>query len=237
MTTTARDQIKGALRLIGALAEGETPSAETMNDSLTALNQMLDSWSIESLVIYSTQDQTFAWPSGQSTRTLGPSGNFVGSRPVDNVDWSSYYVDSSGLSQPLKFIDRHRYNDISFKSTITGDPEYIWVNPTMPNITMTVYRVPDENLTFHFISAVPLTQLTNLSDVLVFPPGYLRAFKFNLAVEISAEFGITPPEWVQRLAITSKNNIKRVNQSYQELSVPSNIPFGRGTYNIWTGDV
>jgi hypothetical protein len=57
MSTTAGDQIYAALRLIGQLAEGETPSAETAQDALTALNQMLDSWSIERLSVFSTQDQ------------------------------------------------------------------------------------------------------------------------------------------------------------------------------------
>ena len=59
MTTSAGDQINGALRLIGQLAEGETPSAATSADALTALNQMLDSWSAERLSVFSTQDQVF----------------------------------------------------------------------------------------------------------------------------------------------------------------------------------
>jgi hypothetical protein len=43
MATTARDQINGALRLIGMLAEGESPSAATSQDALTAMNQMKSS--------------------------------------------------------------------------------------------------------------------------------------------------------------------------------------------------
>ena len=38
--TTAGEQINGALRLLGVLAEGETPSSETSQDALMALNQM-----------------------------------------------------------------------------------------------------------------------------------------------------------------------------------------------------
>ena len=38
-TTTAGDQINGALRLIGQLAEAEEPSAATATDALAALNQ------------------------------------------------------------------------------------------------------------------------------------------------------------------------------------------------------
>ena len=43
MSTTAGDQINGALRLLGVLAEGESPSAATSQDALAALNQMIDS--------------------------------------------------------------------------------------------------------------------------------------------------------------------------------------------------
>ncbi len=44
MTTyTAGDQINRALRLLGILAEGETPSASMSQDALVALNQMIES--------------------------------------------------------------------------------------------------------------------------------------------------------------------------------------------------
>ena len=58
-TTSAGDQINGAMRLIGMLAEGETPSAAASQDALSALNQMIDSWNTERLSIFSTQDQVF----------------------------------------------------------------------------------------------------------------------------------------------------------------------------------
>ena len=44
---SAGDQINRALRLLGVLAEGETPSAAVSTDALTALNQMIDSWNTE----------------------------------------------------------------------------------------------------------------------------------------------------------------------------------------------
>ena len=81
-TYTAGDQINRALRLLGVLAEGETPSAATSQDALVAMNQMIDSWNTERLSVFATQDQVFSWPSGEIRRTLGPSGDFVGNRPV-----------------------------------------------------------------------------------------------------------------------------------------------------------
>jgi hypothetical protein len=71
-TYTAGDQINRALRLLGVLAEGETPSADMSNDALTALNQMIDSWNTERLSVFAhkikyslgllASDHPHAWP-------------------------------------------------------------------------------------------------------------------------------------------------------------------------------
>ena len=106
MATTAAEQINGALRLIGMLAEAETPSAATAQDSLNALNQMIDSWNTERLSVFNTQDQMYSWTPGLKTQTLGPTGDFVGNRPV-LLDDSTYFRDpSSGISFGIKFINQ-----------------------------------------------------------------------------------------------------------------------------------
>ena len=55
---TAGDIINGSLRLLGVLAEGEVPSAETSQDALRAMDQMIDSWNTERLSVFSTQEQS-----------------------------------------------------------------------------------------------------------------------------------------------------------------------------------
>jgi hypothetical protein len=228
--TTARDQILGALYLIGAAAEGETPSGQTMNDALEAFNQMIDAWSIEDLMIFSTEDQNFTWPSGQASRTLGPTGNFVGNRPSNNLQWSSYFINNS-ISYPLTRISEADYNQIAVKTTQSSIPEFLFVNPTFPNTTLTLYPVPDTNLDFHLITNTVLTQPANLSTTLSFPPGYLRAFKFNLAVEISAYFGKSPAAWVAEIAKESKAKIKRKNVKLETMSMPCGLPIKNGGYD------
>ena len=110
MATTAADQINGALRLIGVLAEAEAPSAAMAQDALTALNQMIDSWNTERLSVFSTIDQVFNWPSSTRIRTLGPTGDFVGQRPVQ-LDDATYFRDAStNVSYGDLFIHpHHRY--------------------------------------------------------------------------------------------------------------------------------
>ena len=236
MTTTAGDQINGALRLIGQLAEGETPSAATSQDSLTAMNQMLDSWSSERLSVFSTQDQVFTWTQGYISRTLGPTGNFVGNRPV-LLDDATYFRDpSNNISFGIKIINQQQYDGIAVKTVTSTYPQVIWLNMDMPNMDMYIYPVPTKVLEWHFISVTELVEPATLATSLIIPPGYLRAFRFNLACEIAAEFGVEPPPSVQRIAMSSKRNIKRINNPDDVMSLPYSIVATRQRFNIFAGN-
>ena len=236
MSTTAGDQINGALRLIGQLAEGETPSAATSQDALTAMNQMIDSWSIERLAVFSTQDQMFMWPPGAISRTLGPTGNFVGNRPV-LLDDSTYFRDpANNISFGIKIINQQQYDGIAVKTVTSTYPQVIWINMDYPNIDMYIYPVPTKVLEWHFISVTELDQPATLATVLSFPPGYLRAFRYCLACEIAAEFGVEPSPQVSRIAMTSKRNLKRINNPDDIMSLPYSIVGTRQRYNIFAGN-
>jgi hypothetical protein len=233
---TAGDIINGSLRLLGVLAEGEVPSAETSQDALRAMDQMIDSWNTERLSVYATQDQIFTWPSGQLSRTLGPSGNFVGNRPVLLED-STYFRDpGTGVSYGIKFINQQQYNGIAVKTVTSTFPQVIFVNMTYPDIEMYIYPRPTRDLEWHFISVEELTQPATLATVLHFPPGYLRAFRYNLACELAPEFGVEPAPQVQRIAMTSKRNLKRINNPDDIMSMPYSIVATRQRYNIFAGN-
>jgi len=236
MTTSAGDQINGALRLIGMLAEGETPSAATSQDSLTALNQMIDSWNTERLSVFSTQDQVFTWPASIRSRTLGPSGDFVGNRPI-LVDDATYFRDAAtNVSYGIKIINQQQYDGIAVKTVTSTYPQVLWINMSYPDIEMYVYPVPLRPLEWHFISVEELTQPAVLATTLSFPPGYLRAFRFNLACEIAAEFGVEPSPQVSRIAMTSKRNIKRINNPDDVMSMPYAIIATRQRFNVFSGN-
>lgn len=235
MATTAGDQINGALRLIGMLAEGETPSAETSQDALNAFNQMIDSWNTERLSVFSTQDQVFTWPSGLISRTLGPTGDFVGNRPV-LFDDATYFKASNGVSYGIKFINQQQYDGIAVKTVTSTFPQVIFVNMTYPDVEMFIYPRPTQDLEWHFISVEELTQPATLATTLSFPPGYLRCFKYNLAVEIATEFGIEPPANVARIAMTSKRNLKRINNPDDVMAIPYPIVATRQRFNVYAGN-
>jgi len=238
--TTAFDQIKSALRLIGQLAEGEEPSPQAAQDALNALNQMIDSWNTERLSIFNTIDQTFLWPAGEIQRHLGPSGasigGFDGLRPV-LLDDSTYFRDpQTNVSFGIKFINQQQYDGIAVKTVTSTYPQVMWINMEYPNIQMTIYPKPTRELEWHFISVQELDKPATLNTNLTFPPGYLRAFKYNLAMEIANEFGVEPMPQVQRIAMTSKRNLKRINNPDDVMSMPYSLVATRQRFNIYAGN-
>ena len=234
--TSAGEIINGSLRLLGVLAEGETPSAETSQDALAAMNQMIDSWNTERLSVFSTQYQVFTWPAGQLSRTLGPTGDFVGNRTV-LLDDSTYFKDpGTGVSYGIKFINQQQYNGIAVKTVTSTYPQVIFVNNTFPDVEMFVYPRPTRDLEWHFVSVEELSKPAVLATELSFPPGYLRAFRYNLATEMAPEFGIEPSPQVMRIAMTSKRNLKRINNPDDIMSMPYSIVATRQRFNIFAGN-
>lgn len=232
---TAYDLICGALRLIGQLAEGETPSNDTANDALVAMNQMLDSWSTERLMIFNTMDQVFTWPAAVQSRTLGPTGDFIGLRPL-SLDDSTYFI-VNNLSYPLTFINQLQYDGIALKTNTSTYPTTMFINMDYPNIQMYLYPVPIVPLEMHFISVDSLTQPATLATTLAFPPGYLRAFRYNLACELAPEFGIEPAPRIVRIADVSKRNLKRMNFGGDVMAIPFSLVVSRrgSHFNVFTG--
>lgn len=235
-TATAGDIINGTLRLLGVLAEGEVPSAETSQDALAAMQQMIESWNTERLSVFSTQDQVFIWPAGQLNRTLGPSGDFVGNRPV-LLDDATYFKDpGTGVSYGIKFINQQQYDGIAVKTVTSTYPQVIFVNNTFPDVDMFIYPRPTRDLEWHFISVEELTKPATLATTLAFPPGYLRAFRYNLACEMAPEFGIEPSPQVRRIAMSAKRNIKRINNPDDIMSMPYSLVATRQRFNVYAGN-
>lgn len=234
--TTALDQITGAMRLLGMLAEGEEPSAAAAQDGLMAMNQMLDSWSTERLAVFSTQDQMFTWPANTISRTLGPTGDFVGNRPV-LLDDATYFRDpTNGISFGIKILNQQQYNGIAVKTVTSTYPQVIWTNMNMSNMDMYIYPVPTKALEWHFVSVTELVEPATLDTVLVVPPGYLRAFRYCLACEMAPEFGVEPSPTVSRIAMVSKRDIKRINNPDDIMSLPYSIVATRQRFNIFAGN-
>lgn len=229
---TANDMIKRSMRLIGALGQSESPTADEANDGLDALNTMLDSWSIERLFVYQIKQENFTWTGGQSSRTIGSGGNFATTRPnklengftrIDNVDY------------PYIVVDKEHYDRIPDKTTQSTYPDVIYYQQENPIGTLFAYPIPSTSVDFYINSWKPLQSFVALTTDIALPAGYQRAIEFNLAEEFGPEFGLPVPAWVSDKARESKGAIKRLNKpsliAQTEIAIAA-----EGTFNIYRGD-
>jgi hypothetical protein len=75
------DIISRALKDIGALAAGEAPTPDAAQDCLELLNDMIDQWSNEDMMVFNVAEIIFDVIPGQIQYTIGPSPqspNFIG---------------------------------------------------------------------------------------------------------------------------------------------------------------
>jgi hypothetical protein len=73
--TTPLDIISRALKDIGALEAGESPSADATQDAFDMLNDLVDQWSNEEMMVYYKNEIVFPIVSGQTQYTIGPTGS------------------------------------------------------------------------------------------------------------------------------------------------------------------
>lgn len=209
MVTT--DLIRSSLRLIGAISSSETPASDETMDALEALNLLLSSWGASRFLSKNTQTITHTL-TGAASYAIGSGGDINATNPTEI--YTAKYT-NGGLDYTLKVIDFVDYEQISVKN-ISSIPEFIALKPDYP--LSTIYLYPTATGGTLTINAVtPKTDLdtdTNLSNT--YPPEWIRALKYNLAVEIAPEYGVTVSPEIAALARESKDIIMR-----SMVSIPS----------------
>ena len=210
---TVRQLINRSLRLVGAISSGETATADEMQDTLTALNGMLEQWSNEGLAVYEQVDESFSIVADQYSYTIGTGGDFDTDRPLRIIN--AIVRDSNGQDYPVGIITSDQYQSISNK-TDSGStyPRYMYYDTSYPLGNITFYPVPSENSTLIMTMWQQFTtyDTDELSEEVQVPPGYNDAIVYNLALRIAPEFGIQAinPE-IRETAVRTMANIKRVN--------------------------
>ena len=97
--------ISRSLKDIGALEAGEIPTADAAQDAFDMLNDMLDQWSNEDMMVYYKTEVIFPITAGQTQYTIGPNGqigaNFVGSISGNILTVTSINSGAIALNQYL----------------------------------------------------------------------------------------------------------------------------------------
>lgn len=210
------DVLSDALRLAGIGSPGETPSSEDTQIALDSFNGLLEDWSLQNLAVYTLVDAIYALVNGQGGYTIGAAGNFNGVRPIQI---ESLFVVYNSISYPVKQITNDDFNAIPYKAQTGPIPFVYQYDPAFPLGTVNFWPIPNQALPVTLTANQQLAAAALASTVLSLPPGYSRALRYNLAVDLCAEYGRDCPPDVQKIATRSMANVKRANMVPQEISV------------------
>src|SRR5262245_14891456 len=209
--TTARTLIRGALTDLGVASAEEPLSASQAEDGLLLLNQLLDSFSLERLSIYTTPATPITWPPGRSSLTWGPGGDIVSPRPIKLSPTATYTLDA--YDYPIEVLERQeQYAQLQWKGMQSTLPIAVYYEPQVPLGVVYIWPVAQGvDYTVTLYPWQPLGAWANLDDDLRFPPGYERALRTNLAVEASPSYGVQPSPVLVRIAEISRQALQVPN--------------------------
>jgi hypothetical protein len=212
---TVLDIIAGSMRLLGAIATGENPSASEAQDGLFALNALIDTWKTERLQVYAILPQTFPLVGGQKTYTFGPGGDWDTERPVQVDSMYLQYTDANSGPPPLNLLvvllNQDQYNAIIVPNTTTTIPTAAYIDDSFPLRNVSFWCVPTVDYNVDVFTWQLIDGFASVTDTVALPPGYERMMRFNLALEIAPEYGKNPSPIVAAGALDSKAAVKRNN--------------------------
>jgi hypothetical protein len=227
--------INGSCRLISVIQQNETLDADNMNIAVYALNGMIESWSNNRLMIYNVAEYVFPL-TGAQTYTLGPGGDWDVQRPIA-IEVAKARI-NPGTAQQLDIsmsqLTFEQYADISVKNTASTFPFAYYDDGDYPLRHVTFFPVPSGPAEVALWLREPLLDLSNIDSAIAYPPGYERALRFNLAVELAAEFGKTASEYVIAKANNSVMELQRLNAVPRYMNGDGGMIRGsRGKYFNW----
>lgn len=244
LSQSALDIIKSALRLVNVLGSGANPTASEAEDALAILNQMIDAWQIDRLMIYTVNrlaldinGNAFTLQSGKQSYSVGVGGLFNTPRPARIDAISLIYLSNAAqpLELPLEPQTDEMWAAIPVKNVTGTIPTKFWNDLNFPAMNLNFWPVPTQANQIVLYAWQLLAFFPNLASKLQFPPGYLECLRYNLAVRLAAEFGVQQiPSTIPALANEAMAKVKSFNIPLIDLGMDSALT-GNGYYN-WLSD-
>ena len=160
------------MRMIGEKARGATLSSAESTETLYEFNSFLDSISIDSLMCYTTQQDSYLLQSGTATYTIGPGATINTTRPTALRD-PCWVRDGSGYDYPLKVINIVQYGALYDKSSGATIPSAVYYDAGLSatsTATITVYPPPSTGLTLYIHSWKQFSTASTVSQNVNLPP-------------------------------------------------------------------
>jgi hypothetical protein len=225
---TAGRLIYDAYRALGVLRPGQLTSPEGHSDAFGVLNDMIDSWNTESLMIPSLKRDVYPLIAGVGAYTLGPGGSIGGERPQRVISGALVACDCGcGCADSncgnLKLMSEWR--ECSYGAGIFIDSAY-------PDCNVMISPPPTEGQALALQTWSTLEGFEDLTTQYGFPPGYALAMRWGLAQQLAPYALIMmkiPNNLLQQIeqnAIDAKAKVKSHHSQAPEAEMDPAIAWG-----------
>ena len=137
---------------------------------------------------------------------------------------------------PIELVTDRDYSTIITKDSPTTLPLYLLVNNYPTYLSLTLWPVPSDGgygLTVYYKNRFTVYTLDDDIDL---PDGYFRMLRYNLAIEISPEYGVDISEAVAMIARESSASGKRRNHQIEKVGCDAGVLAPKQTFNWLTGE-
>ena len=245
--TTTLDIINLALLDAGIIGQGQTASAEDVNNAYTRMQWMIQQWQRKRYLVFHLVNLTLT-STGQTTPyTIGPGQQFViGTRPdrLENGNFFRQLVQSSPnqVDYRLELLETWEdYNLIVLKKLQTF-PGYVFYDPAYPVGNLYFWPVPQANLYLMnvlvkatLIDIITATGLTTLLDATL-PNEYFKAIYESLAEILRSAYRLPPDPGLSGRAKESREVLRDANAAIARLRMPDDL-IRPGNYNVYSDQI
>lgn len=192
--TLNRDQvITAALRKLGVIPSGATPSANQVADAASALNALVKAFQADGMPLWKISAQTFTTVAGTGTYNVGPSQTINCPKPLRIIQ--AIITPPNGVNMPMNIYNRYDFQNLPQGSTYTGTPINFYYQPLRTTGTIYLWPFPSDStstITFHYQS--PYEDMDTAVDDFDFPSEWIQPLIYNLAWSLAPEYGIPPQD-------------------------------------------
>lgn len=188
-----RDQlIEGALRMIGALSQGQTPNAVQVSDAAISLNMMIKAWEADGMPLWGLAEYSVPITAGVSIYQIGIGKTINTPKPLKVIQaWNRDSI--SFVDIPMRILTKQEYNMLGNK-TSSGNPIQLYYQPLLNYGELHLFPTPDATSstgnTIYITYQRPFEDMLIAGDTLDFPQEWLEAIKYGLAVRLAPEYGL-----------------------------------------------
>jgi len=182
--------ITAAIRKLGVLAEGQSPSTANINDGATALNMLVAKFRTVGMPIWARKTYSFSPTANNAIYQIGIGKTLNTAYPLHVLQ--AYRRDGTDSTKvDMQIVPNFNYN--LYPSNSGGFPIQMTYQPFVNYGEISLWPVPDSSATSSTITVIyqaPFQYFDNATDTMDFPEEWYMAIVYNLAVALAPEWGI-----------------------------------------------